>query len=636
MVAAPGLKAAAGAVGARAADAADAVAPPHAETAAEAPAAGDEKPPAAPEAEDATPVEPPGLGLGATVAPAAAAATTSAASTAGVSGGASDDSTSATWPVLMTVVPEGADEEEIAEIFEVHGRVLAARLVILRSRRVAVIDFAEEYHAVAAVEHMHGYEVLGIKLSVRRFAKSELPALRPGTSASVLAAVLELSLDARALPAATTTVSATPALAAATKKRPRSPSPPASEEEAEGGGQRGSKAFRASQVKDAARRRVDLVEKWREASKPRREGAIARMPPVAKADFTTLFEEWLQARNLEDTLERVENQRGWFVYKYKRDPVVKAEETWEQAFHGTWWYSLWSVLDCGVFLESDDKALGHDFWEPGVYCSPMLATGRWYARPQNIFGDGAYHRVLFELRVDPARRKRERQRGGVQWVFPTAAVALHAIWVQVNSPPANGEERVREWEAELEMLPRDDVSHPTPTLTYRLGANGTVVWPDKMEGADLEDDEESEEFAVPEYLTACNPRPRKDGFAHTLATGEKAGATQRAERPVAVPGPKPTRRLLEPWLYADAPPPPPPDAWWLHQPFHPGFGGGGLPPHAHPAAEHAEQGMLWPSAALRPPRPTSRHDPAWEEEEEMSEAPKAIRPRGSVAALASR
>ncbi|CAK0797186.1 unnamed protein product, partial [Prorocentrum cordatum] len=126
---------------------------------------------------------------------------------------------------------------------------------------------------------------------------------------------------------------------------------------------------------------------------------------------------------------------------------------WEQAFHGTWWYAVWLVLDSGVLLESNDKASGHDFWEPGVYCTPVLETARWYARPHVLFGDGAYHRVLFELRVDPERRKRQRQRGGVQWVFNSSAVSIHAMWVEINAPPDNGEERVNEWDPGLEALP---------------------------------------------------------------------------------------------------------------------------------------------------------------------------------------
>jgi len=41
----------------------------------------------------------------------------------------------------------------------------------------------------------------------------------------------------------------------------------------------------------------------------------------------------------------------------------------------------------------------------------------------------------------------------VQWVFPSAGVALHAIWVRSNAPPSNGEERLNTWDPLLEALP---------------------------------------------------------------------------------------------------------------------------------------------------------------------------------------
>ena len=179
----------------------------------------------------------------------------------------------------------------------------------------------------------------------------------------------------------------------------------------------------------ANQRRGNLVDQWRKVSKPRRQGAIPAMPRGSRVDFAPLFDQWLEVRNLGDVLERMEDQRGWYLYKYVHNPVVRAQDGWEVAYHGTWWYSVWGVLESGVLLESNDKSLGHDFWEPGVYCTPELQTARWYARPHVLFADGVYHRILFELRVDSARRKKYRKRGGVQWVFPSNVVALHAVWI---------------------------------------------------------------------------------------------------------------------------------------------------------------------------------------------------------------
>lgn len=211
----------------------------------------------------------------------------------------------------------------------------------------------------------------------------------------------------------------------------------------------------AATARDAPEKRGDdaLVNQWREVSKVRKQGAIPPQPAGSKIDFPDLFQQWLKDRGLDDALEFAEEKEGWRVYRYTREPVVESQPDWESAFHGTWWYAVWLILHTGIFLESSDKDLGHDFWEPGVYCSPELDTGIWYARPQIMFGDDVFQRIIFEVKVDRKRQKQNRKRGGVQWVFPCGAISLHAVWVRSNAPPANGEERVNGWQPELEALP---------------------------------------------------------------------------------------------------------------------------------------------------------------------------------------
>ncbi|CAK0797189.1 unnamed protein product, partial [Prorocentrum cordatum] len=238
---------------------------------------------------------------------------------------------------------------------------------------------------------------------------------------------------------------------------------------------------------------------------------------------------------------------------------------WEQAFHGTWWYAVWLVLDSGVLLESNDKASGHDFWEPGVYCTPVLETARWYARPHVLFGDGAYHRVLFELRVDPERRKRQRQRGGVQWVFNSSAVSIHAMWVEINAPPDNGEERVNEWDPGLEALPS---GRDRPELVVNPRDFASDPWrPDEPE-----DEEERPDPAAWQPPLPPAPAPGRPQAATTRASaytrlrldgyGSGASSAPRLAAPAGPPPPREARgpagaeraRLLVPSL----PPRPPP------------------------------------------------------------------------------
>lgn len=262
--------------------------------------------------------------------------------------------------------------------------------------------------------------------------------------------------------------------------------------------------------------RENLVNQWREVSKPKRQGAVAAKPRGAKVDFPDLFEHWLEVRGLRDALERVDDERGWLVYRYKRLPVVEPSDSWEVAYHGTWWYSIWSILESGVMLESNDMAAGHDFWEPGVYVSPMLETARWYARPHQLFGDGVYHRVILDLLVDPERRKRSRQRGGVQWVFDCPAVALRGLRVQVNAPPANGEERVNEWDPQLEALP-PYCDRPEPTVNPRQGP-----WPE----VDGEQEDAEEQWPLAPYLMSA-----ANGSARLSAPGQDFDSQPLAKVP---------------------------------------------------------------------------------------------------------
>jgi len=318
------------------------------------------------------------------------------------------------------------------------------------------------------------------------------------------------------------------------------------------------RALRSFQVRMASRCREALVNQWREVSRPRRAGAVPRMPRGTRLDFPALFQEWLEVRGLGDALEHVEDRKGWAIYKYKREPVVSVEDSWETAFHGTWWYSVWLVLQSGVLLESNDWGKGHDFWEPGVYCSPNLDTARWYARPQVLFGDGVYHRIIFELRVNPVQRKRSRQRGGVQWVFPTGAVALVAVRVQLNAPPVNGEERVNGWDADLEALP-PNCSKPEPTINSREGP-----WPE-VEGD--EDGEGEEECSLPPHLAGANSiRPSCFRRLQLPPSGDWEGSIRpptadlswsggRAvgTRPLRVPGPiRPAATNIPAWALPGA------------------------------------------------------------------------------------
>lgn len=197
-----------------------------------------------------------------------------------------------------------------------------------------------------------------------------------------------------------------------------------------------------------------LTKLWWELSRPRKRGKIPKVQGKhVWGDSQSLMPQWLSARQVDGSLVQEKDQQDFQVFRFAQNTLTPAQENWDQAFHGTRWYALWLILTSGVMLASDNKEAGHDFWEPGVYCTPVLGTARWYGIPHILFGDDIYHRVVIELRVDPARRKKNRQRGGVQWVFPADATVIRAIWIQNNSPPDSDERRFAHWDPEMEALP---------------------------------------------------------------------------------------------------------------------------------------------------------------------------------------
>ena len=126
----------------------------------------------------------------------------------------------------------------------------------------------------------------------------------------------------------------------------------------------------------AARDAQALMRKWWEASRPKKGGSVPAEPEGAAIDFPGLLHRWLEMRGLTDYLERIEDQKDWQCYRCVKTPLTAEQEKWTVAYHGTRWYALWLLLSTGAMLESDNKASGHDFWEPGVYCTPVLATAK--------------------------------------------------------------------------------------------------------------------------------------------------------------------------------------------------------------------------------------------------------------------
>ena len=203
----------------------------------------------------------------------------------------------------------------------------------------------------------------------------------------------------------------------------------------------------------------ELVGRWRKQAKSdkAKKKDIPMVPidwPIEVA-FRQMAQKWLHDRGLDKMLEgqsvsypseeatpsEVGTASPILYYSYKGS-LVQAGQHWEDAFHGTWFYSLWSILEAGFLLESEDDGV-----YPGVYCSPLPKTAWGYARPQMVFGDGLYHRTMLKLRYDPHRTRKNRNKGGHQVVTESSAVSIEGVFFGINWPPVKGEERLDNWKS---------------------------------------------------------------------------------------------------------------------------------------------------------------------------------------------
>lgn len=230
------------------------------------------------------------------------------------------------------------------------------------------------------------------------------------------------------------------------------------------------RAVQAAELKRAA-----LVGGWRDLGRGRKRKEIDPKDFTTSGEgqrlFARNFQDWLQARGLENCLRRDARRdpaaelgipsRPFMYFKYKAPSAKKSTfwesnarirpgRGWQRAYHGTWFYGLGSILRHGVLLESVNEDAGHEFWKPGLYLTPKLGTATWYGRAQRVFEDDMFHRAIVEVKYDPSKKKVYRERGGGQIVVTSEAAAITGIIIQPNSPPMKGEERSDRWDPALE------------------------------------------------------------------------------------------------------------------------------------------------------------------------------------------
>ena len=174
--------------------------------------------------------------------------------------------------------------------------------------------------------------------------------------------------------------------------------------------------------------------------------------------------DWFVARKLdgilqEQTRENIPNSMKNDPWRYfALRPFEGADEIpddWAQAFHGTWFPTLWSILDTQGISASTDMSEVHESHYLGskVYVTPKLETAISCAGAQNLFGDGMFYRCLLELRVPLGLVYKRTVRGGQRWTFDADLIRIVGVWIISNCGNMKGYDYLRFWNPEQEVLP---------------------------------------------------------------------------------------------------------------------------------------------------------------------------------------
>ena len=138
-----------------------------------------------------------------------------------------------------------------------------------------------------------------------------------------------------------------------------------------------------------------------------------------------LIPSFLAARGLNrERLEFVGYHEGWLEYHIHspsiRSPGAKIvsdnwnDQTkwpreWVSAYHGGRWYGFWNTIAEGWINISKKTGVGQNAGGgDGHYCAVDMEYARWYSRPQVLFEDGAFHRVMYRVAYDRTKLRKLR------------------------------------------------------------------------------------------------------------------------------------------------------------------------------------------------------------------------------------
>ncbi len=102
----------------------------------------------------------------------------------------------------------------------------------------------------------------------------------------------------------------------------------------------------------------------------------------------------------------------------------------------------------------------------GHYCALDMEYARWFSRPQVLFQDDAFHRVMYRVAFDQSKVKRVRfVMEGTEHVINDGGIVLLSCLMKPNFPPVeHTEERFHDWNPQLEIRPSGCEDFEVPAI----------------------------------------------------------------------------------------------------------------------------------------------------------------------------
>ena len=190
--------------------------------------------------------------------------------------------------------------------------------------------------------------------------------------------------------------------------------------------------------------------------------------PIAWVDVQRhaepLVRQFLQLRGIaslwlrQPAHDRVGDRAMYYRFQHSAATTPIWTHRYTQAYAGSFWHALWVVSSGGGRMrESRDKGDGGELHTPGFVCSTVWGCAHFYAWATQLFDDGLFYAIVYDIMVDTACLNRTNQhkigKHNHEMFLPTSAVWMRGMWVVLNKHVLNKDPRFWRWDPSHEFVP---------------------------------------------------------------------------------------------------------------------------------------------------------------------------------------